>query len=181
MSRTARRMLLVGLPVLVLAALIYGAASLRPTYRLDGPMQASGGAGVEALLAPGMIGTWTMPLPHNDTAADMEIESVDAINPQGLTILGILASYPGPTLGTIFVEGYPPEGVPSEPIEDAKYYIRGSSRDILEVLIGVQRSSAEPGTIDGLRVRYVAGGERFETTFPWTLKVVDPAGPSASP
>lgn len=175
MSRTARRMLVVGLPVLALAALVYGVASAQKTYRLDGPIQPTGGAGVEAPLGVDMIGTWAMPLPHNDTAADIEIESVDAVNPQRLTILGIKASYPGPMDGIMFVYGYPPEDVRAEPIENAKLYVRGSSREILQLLIGVQRSSAEPGTIDALRVRYVAGGERFETTFPWTLKVTDPA------
>jgi len=175
MIRTARRMLVVGVPVLALAALVYGVTSAQKPYRLDGPVQPSGGAGVEAPLGVDMIGTWAMPLPHNDTAADIEIESVDAVNPQRLTILGIKASYPGPMDGIMFVYGYPPEDVRSEPIEHAKLYVRGSSREILQLLIGVQRSSAEPGTIDALRVRYVAGGERFETTFPWTLKVTDPA------
>lgn len=174
MSRTARRIVLVGLPVFALAALIYGAASVQQTYRLDGPIQPTGGAGVEALLGADMIGTWAMPLPFNETAADIEIESVDAVNPQGLTILGVKSSYPGPMDGIMFGHGYPPDEVRSEPIENAKLYIRGSSREILQLLIGVQRSSAEPGTIDALRVRYVAGGERFETTFPWTLKVTDP-------
>ena len=175
MSRTARRMLVVGLPVLALAALVYGVASAQKTYRLDGPIQPTGGAGVEAPLEAGSIGTWAMPLPFNETGADIEIESVEPIDPQGLTILGVRASYPGPSDGIMFAPGYPPEGVPSEPIENAKLYVRGSSREILQLLIGVQRSSAEPGTIDALRVRYVAGGERFETTFPWTLKVTDPA------
>ena len=110
MSRTAHRMLLVGLPVLAFAALVDGAASVQEDYRLDGPMQTTGGAGVEAVLALGMIGTWAMPLPHNDTAADMEIESVDPINPHGLTILGVLASYPGPMDGIMFVGDIHPKG-----------------------------------------------------------------------
>ncbi len=175
MSRTARRILVVGLPVFALAALVYGVASAQKTYRLDGPIQASGEAGVEAPLGAGETGTWAMPLPFNETAADIEIESVEPINPQGLTIFGVKASYPGPSDGIVFVPGYPPEGVPSEPIEHAKLYVFGSSREILQLLIGVQRTAAAPGTIDGLRVRYVAGGERYETTFPWTLKATDPA------
>jgi hypothetical protein len=175
MTSPARRILLVGLPVLALAALVYGAASAQRTYRPDGPIQPIGGAaGVEAPLAPRKTGTWAMPLPFNETAADIDIESVDVVNPQGLTILGIKASYPGPADGILFVLGYPPDGIPTEPIENAKLYVAGSSREILQLLIGVQRTTAAPGTIDGLRVRYVAGGTRYETVFPWTLKATDP-------
>ncbi len=176
MTRTARRILIVGLPLLALAALVYGAASAQKTYRLDGPIQPVGGAaGVEAILALGETGTWAMPLPWNETAADIEIESVDALNPQGLTIVGIKASYPGPSDGIVFVPGYPPDGVPSEPIENAKMYVFGSQRAILQLLIGVRRTGTAPGTVEGLRVRYVAGGTRYETVFPWTLKATDAA------
>jgi hypothetical protein len=167
--------MLVGLSVFALAALVYGVASAQKTYRVDGPIQAFGGAGIEAPLEVGKIGTWAMPLPWNETAADIEIESVDVINPQGLTVLGVRASYPGPSDGISFAYRYPPGGFPSEPIEHAKYYVFGSPRQILQLLIGVQRTRAEPGTIDSLRVRYLAGGQRFETTFPWTLEVRDPA------
>jgi hypothetical protein len=175
MSRTARRILLIGLPVFALAALAYGAASAQKTYRFDGPIQAAGAAGVEAPLEVGKIGTWAMPLPFNETAAEIDIESVDVLNAQGLTILGVKASYPGPSDGIVFVPGYPPDGLPSEAIEHAKLHVFGSSREILQVLIGVQRGGAGPGSIDGLRVRYVAGGQEYETTFPWTLRVTDPA------
>jgi hypothetical protein len=176
MTRTACRILIVGLPVLALAALVYGAASAQRTYRLDGPIQPVGGAaGVEAPLAPGKTGTWAMPLPFNETAADIQIESVDALNPRGLTILGINASYPGPSDGIVFVPGYPPDGVTSEPIENARMSVFGSERAILQLLIGVQRTGTAPGTIDGLRVRYVSGETRYETVFPWTLKATDAA------
>src|SRR6476620_993913 len=147
MTRTARRILMVGVPVLALAALLYGAASAQKTYRLDGPIQPTGGAaGVEAILAPGKTGTWAMPLPWNETAAEIEIESVDPVNPRGLTVLGIKASYPGPADGIVFVDGDPPDGVPSEPIENARMYVFGSERAILQLLIGVQRTGTAPGT-----------------------------------
>jgi hypothetical protein len=175
MTWPARRILLIGLPVFALAALVYGAASAQRTYRSDGPIQPIGGAaGVEAPLAPGKTGTWAMPLPFNETTGDIEIESVDVLNPRGLTILGIKASYPGPADGIVFVPGYPPDEIASEPVENARVYVAGSNREILQLLIGVQRTGDSPGTIDGLRVRYVAGGTRYETVFPWTLKATDP-------
>ncbi|MBA2719273.1 MAG: hypothetical protein H0U52_08560 [Chloroflexi bacterium] len=121
-----------------------------------------------------------MPLPWNETGADIAIESVDALNPQGLTVLGIRASYPGPADGVVFVDGYPPEGVPSVPIENATMDVVGSERAILQMLIGVQRTGTPTGTIDALRVRYVAGGTRYESVFPWTLKARD-AAPSPMP
>ena len=139
-----------------------------------------GVVGVEAILAPGRTGTWAMPLPWNETGADVAIESVDALNLQGLTVLGIKASYPGPADGIVFADGYPPVGVPSEPIENATMYVVGSERATLQLLIGVHRAGIAPGTIEALRIRYMAGGTRYETVFPWTLKATD-AAPSPVP
>lgn len=119
--------------------------------------------------------TWAMPLPLNRTGADIRIESINLINPVGLELLGVLASYPTPSEGLINAYGFPPPGVVTSPVENAVLPVAGSPNQILQILIGIKRPvSVDAGTIDGLRVRYRAGSERFEVSLPWSLRVTAP-------
>jgi hypothetical protein len=116
-----------------------------------------------------------MPLPFNETAADIRIGSVEPLAPSGLDILGILASHPGPMDGITSARGFPPPGAPTEPIAGAALHVRGSPDEALYILIGVRRQpNAAAGVIEVLRVRYEAGGRLFEVVFPWSLRVVPP-------
>ena len=175
MSTRQRRVLIVGLPVIALAAAIGIAASVSKPHRTNGPLQPAGGAGVEFALAAHQPATWAMPLPWNETAADIRIESVQPVNPRGLDVLGVLARYPSPSDGLINALGFPPAGMETSPVENAVIPVRGSPNETLEVLIGVQRHpNASEGVIEALRVRYESAGEEFEVVFPWSLRVTAP-------
>ena len=175
MSTRQRRVLIVGLPVVALAASIGIVANASKPYRTDGPLQPAGGAGLEYPLPADQALTWGMPLPWNETAAEIRIESIEPVNPRGLDVLGVLARYPSPNEGIGLALGFPPDGVETSPVEGAVLPVRGSRNETLEVLIGVQRHPNAPEeVIEGLRVRYQAGGEKFETVFPWTLRLTAP-------
>ncbi len=173
-SQTARTRLL-GLSGLVLIAviLVVGIAAItKPSIRQDGPLQPNATTTLEFALAPNQAATWGVDLPVNPTQADITFSSADLIDPVGLSILGLTMNRPN-TGSIVNALGYPPPGMDVVPIEGSTLPAGGS----VVVLVGVQLSTGSTeGTVKGLRVRYVAGGQAYEVTLPYSLRIVLKAG-----
>lgn len=143
-------------------------------YRQDGPIRYEGAAGVRAPVAAGTTFSWTMGLGQNPTSDDVAIEAIDPVGVTGLEVLGTGIAY-GCGLPTV-ATGYPPAGMMVHRAEGtilpARYL---ACEEIPTAVIGLRRpTGAAPGAIDGLRLRYVSGGIRYETVLAWRFETKEP-------
>ena len=171
-SQTARTRLL-GLSGLVLIAviLVVGIAAIKkPSIRQDGPLQPNSTTTLEFPLAVNEAATWGIDLPENPTDSDIIISSAELVDPVGLSILGVTMNRPN-TGGIVNAYGYPPAGMEVVPVEGSTLPAGGH----IQVLVGIQRpDGSKEGTIKGLRVRYIAAGQRYEVLLPYSLRIVSP-------
>lgn len=156
--------------VLIAAILTLGiGATVTSGNRLHGPLPPSG-AGVEFSLAPDQSGTWGMPLPPNPTDRDIVVRSIEPIDPEGLTILGMAMAHPG--VAATGAVAFPPAGVATFPVEGSVISPRGGATPNLAVLIGVQLAEgSESGSIRGLRLVYVVGVRQYEVLLAYSLEI----------
>jgi hypothetical protein len=178
MTSQAARSRRVGLAVLALIAAILavGIAAISLSGGRDaGPLQPSSITTVETPLAADQVGTWGVDLPPNPTRSDIIIKSVEPIDPQGLTILGMTMTNPRVAGGVVAVPGYPPPGLATFPIEGSVVSPSSGTSPDLEVLIGVQLADgSQRGTIEGLRVRYAVDGREYQVDLPYSFTLVPP-------
>jgi hypothetical protein len=137
---------------------------------LEGPLPPSGG-GIAFSLAPDQSGTWAMPLPSNPTYRDIVLRSIEPIDPEGLTILGMATAHPG-VAATGAVE-FPPAGVETLPVEGSVISPRGGRLRTSPSSSGCswQRGGSESGSIRGLRVVYVVGVRQYEVLLAYRLGI----------
>jgi hypothetical protein len=137
----------------------------------DGPIQAREEIEIEMPLPSGESGTWGMVLPTNPTSSPIVIESIEAVGPAGLTILGIVVNDPDVDGGIGTALGYPPEGATMRSPVGAVLPPAGSASPNVQVLVGVEREGSGEGRIDGLKVEYTLDGTRYEEVLPYSLVV----------
>jgi hypothetical protein len=113
-------------------------------------------------------------LPPNDSAAPIDIESVELVDVEGLDVIGILANDPDRDGSIGLGYGFPPDGVRTQPLDSSVIPPLGGTSRHLQLLIGIVRTGQSEGSINGIRVRYTRAGERFDDTLPWSLRVFDP-------
>jgi hypothetical protein len=167
-----------GLLVLALsAAVLVCVAAIALSGGPDaGPLQPSSTTTVETPLAADEAGTWGVDLPLNPTRSDIIIKSVEPIDPQGLSILGMTMTNPRVAGGVVAVPGYPPPGLATFPIEGSVLSPSDGTTPELEVLVGVQLAQgSKRGTIQGLRVRYAIDRREYEVVLPYSFSLVLPA------
>jgi hypothetical protein len=169
-----RRRLLIAV-VATLAGVAVAALVLnRSGYESGGPLASVRETSVTTHARPGTPITWGTVLPENRTAADIVIESIEPSAPaSGLTILGIGVSDPRRgAVGTAAT--YPPPGITPGDVAGAVMTPRTGSSPFLQVVVGVRLDDPHEGRVVGLRIRYVAGGRRFETVLHDALVVLSP-------
>ena len=160
---------------LVAALVVVGAVAVNATaYHAGGPLAQVDEIAVRFPLEVGQPGTWGMVLPPNDAAEPIVIESVEAVDPTGLDVIGITTNDPDRDGGIGAVEGYPPRGAHTSEVAGSVVPPVGSAARHLQLLIGVMRTTATEGSIASLRIRYSFGDERFEDVLPWALRTIDP-------
>jgi hypothetical protein len=148
----------------------------RSGYETGGPLASSRETSVTTHARPGTPITWGTVLPENPTATDIVIESIEPSAPaSGLTILGIGVSDPRRgAVGT--AASYPPPGITPLDVAGAVMTPRTGTSPFLQVVVGIRLDGPhEEGRIEGLRIRYVAGGRRFETVLHDALVVLPPS------
>ncbi|HEV8696643.1 MAG TPA: hypothetical protein VGQ89_03040 [Candidatus Limnocylindrales bacterium] len=168
-----------------IAALVVAAAAVgvvvaailltRSGYEPGGPIASIRETSVTTHARPGTPMTWGTVLPENPTAADIVIESIEPSAPaSGLTILGIGVSDPRRgAVGT--AASYPPPGITPLDVAGAVMTPRTGSSPFLQVVVGIRLDDPREGRIDGLRIRYIAGGRRFEMVLHDALVVLPPS------
>jgi hypothetical protein len=156
--------------VVIVAILTLGiGATVTSGNPLEGPLPPAGG-GIEFSLAPDQSGTWAMPPPSNPTDRDIVLRSIEPIDPEGLTILGMAMAHPG--VAATGAVAFPPAGVETRPVEGSVISPRGGATPHLDVLIGVQLAEgSESGSIRGLRVVYVVGIRQYEVLLAYSLRI----------
>ncbi len=169
-SQTARTRLL-GLLVLGLIAviLVVGIAVItKPSIRQDGPLRTNSTTNVEFGLRSDETASWGVDLPANPTDSDITFASAELVDPVGLSILGVTMNRPN-TGGIANAYGYPPAGMEVFPVEGSTVPAGGD----IQVVVGVQlpEGNAE-GTIEGVRVTYVAAGQTYEIMLPYSLRII---------
>jgi hypothetical protein len=113
-----------------------------------------------------------MPLPDNQTASDVTLESITPDGVAGVEVLGVAVSPAGCEVSSISL-GYPAPNVLAQEIRGA-VIPAGAKPCALQVLIGVARTAPGAAQIKALLVRYRHGGTSYEDLIPWTLRVTDP-------
>lgn len=134
-----------------------------PVYESGGPLATDVMAGVEVRRETGQTSTWGVYLRRPAGGDDAMLEAAEAAEVKGaVTVVGIMASRPSmQAVGT--AAGFPPDGVATFAVRDA---LAGTGdADRLQLLVGV-RLDGQAGRIDGIRIRYTAGGRRYETVLP---------------
>jgi hypothetical protein len=173
MASLTPRTKLLGLSGLVLIAAILAvgiAAITKLGIRQDGPLVPTSATALEFPLAADQPATWGISLPANPTGGDIRFTSIEPIDPAGLSILGVTMSQPNAG-GIVNAYGYPPPGMAVVPVEGARLPAGGE----IQVLVGVQLAAgSKGGSIMGLLVEYVAGGQSYEVTLPYKLQIVAP-------
>ncbi len=139
------------------------------TPSTDGPIQAREEIEIEMPLPSGESGTWGMVLPTNPTSSPIVIESIEAVDPVGLTIIGIVVNDPDVDGGIGTALGYPPDGATIRSPVGAVLQPAGSDSPNVQVLVGVEREGTGEGRIGALRVEYTLDGTRYEETLPYSL------------
>lgn len=170
-ARSRRFGLLVLAPIAAILALGV-AAIMMAGGRDEGPLQPSSVTSVEFALAPEQAGTWGTDLPPNPTDADIVVRSVEPVDQEGLSILGMTMTNPDVTGGMITGYDFPPAGVATFPIAGSVISPSGGPSPHLQVLIGVRLAEGrESGSIKALRLRYVADGREYEVVLPYSLGI----------
>lgn len=141
----------------------------------EGPLENSTRLGVEMPLGPGETVTISVIFPPNPLDAPIRIESVAPVEITGAQVVGI--AFADPIERTIVnAAGFPPDGWDTQPVEGAMIQPRQEAC----LLIGLRVDDGiGQGVITGIRVRYAADGQTFETVLHWTLRV-GPGYPFAS-
>ena len=165
------------LPVLVViaAVVLVGIAAIRLAGdRSPGPLQPNSKSTVEFPLDAAQQATWGSPFPPNPTDSDIVIRSIEPIGVSGLDILGMVASGAG-AMGVVNALGFPPQGVPTQPVQGTILAPATGVSIQGDALVGVRLAAgATEGHIDGLRVRYVANGTDYEVDLPYALHIQSP-------
>ena len=159
------------LVVAVIVAVVLLPRSAGPTA--GGPLAHPAGLLVNTHIAQGEDGTWGIPLIAPEGADPAILESVvPAVEPVGVTVLGISAAVIGDTsVGT--ARGYPPAGMTLEPVEGMTVPAQGAGPRV-QLVIGLHYTGPEAGRIEGLRVNYSVGDRRYEAVIDATLQVTPP-------
>lgn len=175
MASQAARSRRYGLLVLALIAAILAlgvAAVMMSGSQDEGPLQPSSVTLVEFPLAPEQAATWGANLLSNPTDSDIVVSSIELIDPEGLSILGMTMINPDAAGGIINAYGFPPDGVATFPVEGSVISPSDGSSPHLQVLIGVRLAEgSDSGSIKGLRLRYVADGREYEVVLPYSLGI----------
>ena len=151
---------------------VFGVASLAfVSWSSDGPLEAMDRISIEQPLPSGETGTWGMVLPMNPTQSPITIESIDAVNPQGIEVIGIVVNDPDVDGGVGTALGFPPAGTTVRPAAGAVLQPAGSASPNLQVLVGVRHDGIDRGTIEALRIAYTLDGNRYEEVLPYSLVV----------
>jgi hypothetical protein len=147
----------------------------RSGYETGGPLASVRETSVTTHARPGTPMTWGTVLPENPTAADIIIASIEPSAPtSGLTVLGIDVSDPRRgAVGT--AASYPPPGISLRNVAGAVMTPRTGTSPFIQVVVGVRLDDRHEGRIAGLRIRYVARGQRFETVLHDALVVLPPS------
>jgi hypothetical protein len=147
----------------------------RSGYETGGPLASTRETSVTTHARPGTPITWGTVLPENPTAADIVIESIEpSAAASGLTILGIGVSDPRRgAVGT--AASYPPPGITPLDVAGAVMTPRTGSSPFIQVVVGIRLDDPHEGRIEGLRIRYVAGGRRFETVLHDAVVLLPPS------
>ncbi len=161
------------LAAVVLVAALAAAASTMLSSRTGGPLSGFGGAGIRWPSKMGDRFTWAMPLPDNQTASDLTLESIDPEGVSGLQVLGVAVSTAGCSISSISL-GYPAPNVRTQDVRGSVIPAHGPIC-ALQVLVGVVRTSPAQAEIKSLRVRYRWDGASYEDSIPWRLEATNPA------
>jgi hypothetical protein len=129
---------------------------------------------VDFPLGDGVAGTWGNVLPTNPTVEEMTIEAIELVGVRGVTILGMGVNDPTSEGGIGTAYEYPPPDVNTQPVADATLPAVNSEHPYVQLLVGVERTGADDGTIEAVRIRYEHGGEEYEVTLPFSLRVFEP-------
>jgi hypothetical protein len=178
-----RGILAVGMPLVVLAAVVAFGMRTADSRRNDGPLGSHSVNSVEFAAPDDTVVTWGMVLPRNPTAGDIRIDSIEPTSIEGLQLMGVLVNPVGPDgEGSVTnAPGFPPAALWTGPPDGSVLRAAGAPPD-LQVLIGVRRPTASGlGSIAGLRIRYEAGGVGYEAVLPWSLRILAPAPGARSP
>lgn len=124
--------------------------------------------GVEFGLREGQAATWGVILPPSRVADELQIESVRPMAITGLEVLGVVVNDPA-AMPIATAYGFPPVGASFH--ELTGYAWQGSHHEVT-LLIGVRlEPKASSGRIEGVRVRYLFDGGRYEVVLAWTLTI----------
>jgi hypothetical protein len=163
---------LIGGGILVLATLGAVAFVMLAGPRTDGPLFADSRFDVSLPLRSGQTATWGTVLPPNTGASAITIDAIEALNTEGLEVVGMVMSDPSTDGGIGTAEGFPPQGAHGEPVAGAVLKPAGGHPSYLQVLVGIRLSGTGDGSIEALRVRYRYSGVSYESVLPFGLKVV---------
>lgn len=178
--------MILGVILIALAATFVVAATSRWGRHQGGPLetavQRTSHITARFPLPDGEALTWGMDLPRNPTSTEVTLEAIEPVGARGVEIIGTAASYPvlrpnGVCVSIGLVTGFPPAGVQTLEVRGAPWPAAGPPRcgDQPIVVIGVRRAPAAPtGTIDALRLLYVADGTHYEVLLPFSLEVRQP-------
>jgi len=172
---TGQRIALVVIAATVVSLVVAALVLTRSGYEAGGPLASLRETSVTTHARPGTPMTWGTVLPENPTSTDIVIESIEPSAPvSGLTILGIGVTDPRRgAVGT--AASYPPPGITPLTIAGAVITPRNGSSPYLQVLVGIRLDDPREGRVAGLRIRYLAGGRRFETVLDDALIVLPPS------
>lgn len=184
--RRVDRRLILGVILIALAATFVVAASARWGRHQGGPLEARSHVTLRFPLPDGEALTWGMDLPRNPTSTEVTLEAIEPVGARGVEVIGTAASYPvlradGMCVSIGLVRGFPPAGVQTLEVRGAPVPAAGPpgpprcGDQPPAVLIGVRRAPAAPtGTIDALRLLYVADGTHYEVLLPYSLELTRP-------
>lgn len=167
---TGRRFLAPGAAAILLVVLGV-VVILELSSRADGPLAMDGHVKVEFPLQNDQTGTWGMVLPTNPTISDITIDSIEAVNPQGIEIVGMFVNNPDVDGGVGSDDVFPPARIHPSQVAGAVIGSIGSATPHLQLLVGVRLDDANEGTIESIRVRYQFDGNRYEVVLPFALRV----------
>jgi hypothetical protein len=168
-----RSLVTVGVPALVVTLGVGGILVSAP--RTDGPLAEGSSVAVDFPLRRGQTGTWGTVLPANPTPTSVMIESINAVDPRGLEIVGVLVNDPQRDGGVGTLDVFPPPGSLGRAVEGARVAPSGAEAPYLQVLVGVRLTGAGDGTIEALRVQYRHDGTLYEVVLPHRLRVTSPS------
>lgn len=101
---------------------------------------------------------------------------VEPIRLAGLRVLGMgVCDHHETGCSIVNAGGWPLPGVTILPARDAPLTFAAGPAGPWQLLLGVSRDAdADVGSIDAIRVTYVAGGATFDVVEPWSLRIYAP-------